>query len=178
MRISDWSSDVCSSDLTQQVQHTWDTVAHIDHPVWTTVPIDSDANDLGLRFNRITIAALLRHLCLTETLWFNTLPLLDPEAVMAPPNGTGPLDNVEPGPDLLARYELEHFASLEAVRGYSEETLAKPFVFVGRHFTVVGFLWAVYGHHCYHVGQVDQLQRQQDRKRGRASWRERVWQYV
>src|SRR3546814_7973237 len=81
--------------FTQQVQHTWDTVAHIDHPVWTTVPIDSDANYLGLRVNRITIAALLRHLCLTETLWFNTLPLLDPEAVMAPPNGTGPLDNVE-----------------------------------------------------------------------------------
>src|SRR3546814_7498940 len=54
-----------------------------------------------------------------------------------------------------------HFASLEAVRGYSEETLAKPFVFVGRHFTVGGFLWAVYGHHCYHVGQVDQLMRQQ-----------------
>src|SRR3546814_6759967 len=42
--------------FTQQVQHTWDTVAHIDHPVWTTVPIDSDANYLGLRVNRITIA--------------------------------------------------------------------------------------------------------------------------
>src|SRR3546814_17421622 len=63
--------------FTQQVQHTGDTVAHIDHPVWTTVPVDSDANYLGLRVNRITIAALLRHLCLTETLWFNTLPLLD-----------------------------------------------------------------------------------------------------
>src|SRR3546814_11354652 len=52
--------------FTQQVQHTWDTVAHIDHPVWTTVPIDSDANYLGLRVNRITIAALIRHPCLTE----------------------------------------------------------------------------------------------------------------
>src|SRR3546814_19615558 len=134
MRISDWSSDVCSSDLTQQVQHTWDTVAHIDHPVWTTVPIDSDANYLGLRVNRITLAALLRHLCLTETLWFNTLPLLDPEAVMAPPNGTGQLHNVDPGPDLLPRCELDTFASLVACRGHSVMTLAKPFLFVVRHF--------------------------------------------
>src|SRR3546814_9067610 len=118
-------------------------------------PPRSTRTDTLFPYTTLFRSALLRHLCLTETLWFNTLPLLDPEAVMAPPNGTGPLDNVEPGPDLLARYELEHFASLEAVRGYSEETLAKPFVFVGRHFTVGGFLWAVYGHHCYHVGQVE-----------------------
>jgi uncharacterized damage-inducible protein DinB len=148
--------------FTQQVQHTWDTVAAIGPNVWTTVPIDSEANYLGLRVNRITVAALLRHLCLTETLWFETLPKLGAGAVMAPPSGNGPLDDVAPGDDLLATYERQHLASLDAVRAYSYDVLAKPFIFVGRHFTVRGFLWAIYGHHCYHVGQVDQLMRQQN----------------
>jgi uncharacterized damage-inducible protein DinB len=33
---------------------------------------------------------------------------------------------------------------------------------MGRRFTVEGFLWALYGHHCYHFGHVDLLMRQQD----------------
>lgn len=148
--------------FTQQVEHTWDYVAGLTSEQWVTVPVDSDANFLGIRVNRITIAALLRHLCLTETLWFDTLPTLGDGGVMPPPTGTGPLDHVPPGRELVDLYRERHLASVDGLQRYSAETLDRTFSFVGRRYTVRGFLWAIYGHHCYHLGQVDQLMRQQN----------------
>ena len=38
--------------------------------------------------------------------------------------------------------------------------LEKEFSFVGRRYTGMGILWAMFGHHAYHLGQLDLLMRQ------------------
>ncbi len=56
-------------------------------------------------------------------------------------------------------------SSIALANPFSSRTglrLERPVLAMGRRFTVEGFLWALYGHHCYHFGQIDLLMRQQD----------------
>lgn len=129
--------------------------------LWTALPADSDTNYLGTRINKITVDALVRHMCLTETGWIEQLPLLAPGAAMPPPIGSPRLGGIAPGPELVAAYRRCLAHNLQAVAALGESDLAKELTFVGRRYTVQGFLWAIYGHHCYHFGQADLLLRQQ-----------------
>lgn len=146
----------------QQVRHTWETCEPLTPEQWNVVPVDSDANYLGVRVNRITVAALLRHICLVESSWFEALPRLSEGEAMPPPGGMDALDGIPGGRELLAAYRELHERGLANVAAYDESTLRRSFSFVGRRFTVAGFLWAAYGHHCYHLGQIDLLMRQQN----------------
>lgn len=130
-------------------------------PLWTALPADSDTNYLGTRVHKITVDALVRHMCLAETGWIEQLPLLEPGAAMPPPMGSTRLDGIASGPELVAAYRRWLAHNLQAVAALDEVTLVKEVTFVGRRYTVQGFLWAIYGHHCYHFGQADLLLRQQ-----------------
>jgi len=145
----------------QQVLHTLGTLEHVPISLWQAVPADSNTNYLGERVNRITIEALVRHLCQAEQHWANALAETKPGQAIAPPASVTAADEVAPGVPLLQHYRATHETTLVRIQGFDEGRLATELVFAGRRFTVMGFLWAVYGHHAYHFGQIDLLLRQQ-----------------
>lgn len=145
----------------QQVHLSLSILEAVPLPLWTALPADSETNYLGTRIHKITVDALVRHMCLAETGWIEQLPLLAEGAAMPPPLGSTRLEGVAPGAELVAAYRQWLAHNLQAVAALSPADLAKTLTFVGRRYTVQGFLWAIYGHHCYHFGQADLLLRQQ-----------------
>lgn len=145
----------------QQANLSLSILETVPIPLWTALPADADTNYLGTRIQKITVDALVRHMCLAETGWIEKLPLLVEGAAMPPPLGSTRLERIAPGPELVAAYRNFLVHNLQAVAALSSDDLAKTFTFVGRRYTVQGFLWAIYGHHCYHFGQADLLLRQQ-----------------
>ena len=146
----------------QEVLHTFDYLQLIDESQWRGIPRDSEALYLGTRINKITIAALARHLATAESHWISRLPLV-------PDNGTMPMAEKDPAieavktvPSFIAIYEKRHEENMGRLAALREKDLGKPLVFAGRRYTGMGFLWSVMGHHAYHLGQMDLLMRQQD----------------
>lgn len=52
--------------------------------------------------------------------------------------------------------------NMEAFCALSAGQLAKHVVWVGRTWTVMGFLWAAYAHRAFHIGNIDIYLRQAD----------------
>ncbi|MBA5638684.1 DinB family protein [Duganella sp. LX20W] len=145
----------------QQVTLSLNTLEQIPAGLWTSIPADSETNYLGQRISRITIAALAGHLMRAEYYWTTTLSKLAPGEEMVPPVGIPMLELADAGQPLVNQYRqvLEH--NLNRLRALSPQQLATEFTFIGRRYTVQGFLWAIYAHHSYHYGQIDLLLRQQ-----------------
>lgn len=146
----------------QEVLHTFDYLRAIDEAQWRGIPSDSEALYLGTRVNKITIGALARHLATAESHWISELPLI-------PPNGTMPLAEKDPVieavktvPSFIGVYEDRHQKNMTRLRDLGPTDIEKPLVFTHRHYTGMGFLWSILGHHAYHLGQMDLLMRQQD----------------
>src|SRR3546814_7523457 len=57
MRISDWSSDVCSSDLLSKVLRARREmqVSEIMQPEQTLIPVDMDQEEVALRFQKYAL---------------------------------------------------------------------------------------------------------------------------
>jgi len=145
----------------QQVLHTFELLQAMPASAWEAIPVDSETNYLGTRVNRITISSLTKHLCAAEGHWLRRLGQIEEGSIVPPPGPSLELDALQAGPKLLAHYARAHREHLLAAGSLTPVQLDRQFSFVGRKYSVRGFLWAIYGHHCYHVGQIDQLLRQQ-----------------
>ena len=51
---------------------------------------------------------------------------------------------------------------MAAFAALSQSQLDKHVVWVGRTWTVMGFLWAIYAHRAFHIGNIDTYLRQAD----------------
>ncbi|MHB0919867.1 MAG: DinB family protein [Thiomonas delicata] len=145
----------------QQVIHTFDYLNMLSDPQWGAIPVDSETLFLGTRVNKITIGALTRHLINAESHWFKQLASLPALAAMPLPGKSDSLDEVADGVALIDAYRAMHATNLESLHALTPADLEKEFVFTGRRYTSIGFLWSVLGHHAYHLGQIDLLMRQQ-----------------
>lgn len=145
----------------QEVIHTFDYLGMLSDGQWSAIPIDSETLFLGTRINKITISALARHLINAESHWFGQLASLPATATMPLPGKSSTLENMPDGPALIDAYRATHAVNLENLHALTPAVLEKEFVFTGRHYTGIGFLWSVLGHHAYHLGQIDLLMRQQ-----------------
>lgn len=145
----------------QQVTLSLNVLEQIPEELWTAIPADSDTNYLGQRIKRITIEALAGHLMRAENYWTRTLSRILANEEMPPPVGVPMLELASAGVPLVNQYRMELKNNLNRILGFSPEQLTTVFSFIGRKFTVQGFLWAMYAHHSYHFGQIDLLLRQQ-----------------
>lgn len=145
----------------QQVTLSLNVLERIPADLWTSIPADSDTNYLGQRISRITIEALTGHLMRAEDYWTTTISQIAPNADMPPPVGVRMLELANAGLPLINQYRQVLRNNLERVQAMSPGQLATQFNFIGRRYTVQGFLWAIYAHHSYHFGQIDLLLRQQ-----------------
>jgi uncharacterized damage-inducible protein DinB len=80
---------------------------------------------------------------------------------MVPPVGVPMLELADTGMPLVNQYREVLESNLNRIREMPPEQLTTVFTFIGRKFTVQGYLWAIYAHHSYHFGQIDLLLRQQ-----------------
>lgn len=145
----------------QQVTLSLNVLEGIPSALWTSIPADSETNYLGTRISRITIAALAAHMLQAEDYWISGLAKVNHGQSLPPPVGIPMLKPAESGMPLIRQYRQALDTNLDRVRALSAEQLGIQFDFIGRTYTVQGFLWAVYAHHCYHFGQIDLLLRQQ-----------------
>lgn len=130
--------------------------------VYAAVPIDSDANFLGARVNKITIGALLRHFILAESHWFERLAAVSEGDALPFPDNAALLDGIKDGRPLIESYRTAYRKGRDALETLSPSDLTKTLQFAGRGYTVMGFLWTIHSHHAFHLGQIDLLLRQQN----------------
>lgn len=145
-----------------RVAHTLTYLEKIPAEAWQKVPVESNYLFLGTRVNTIHISALIRHLILAETHWFEKIHELPSGSVMPFPQNAHLLKDIEDGPALIQAYTHYHAARMKALETLNDEELAHTLIFAERKYTVSSLLWQILGHHSYHMGQVDILMRQQN----------------
>lgn len=145
----------------QQATLSLNILSAIPPQLWSSIPADSDTNFLGERIRKITIAGLCGHLLQAEHYWVMALAKVQSGESLPPPVGL-PMVQPEPaGAALIAQYRQQLRVVSDAIKALPEAQLQVEFRFIGRLYTVQGFLWAMYAHHAYHFGQIDLLLRQQ-----------------
>ncbi|MFA5974015.1 MAG: DinB family protein [Lentimicrobiaceae bacterium] len=144
----------------QQTMHTLDFLNMLSQEQWQAIPHNSDALFLGTRVNKITVSALVKHLIITGRHWINSVNSLPVGSTIPIPGNTALLDKVPDGTELMESYRIALEDNKQLLSGLTDGNLEKELIFAGRHYTGMGILWAMFGHHAYHLGQLDLLMRQ------------------
>jgi uncharacterized damage-inducible protein DinB len=145
----------------RMVDHTdaWIAKTPKDKPDW--VPIQTSAMRFGDRVSRVTIAGLIAHIVVGEDHWAHSLPTVADGAVMPIPQYSALQEEFAQG-DFQ---EIAHRTQKTIVSNFAAltpEQLEKKVVWVGRTWSVMGFLWAAYAHRAFHIGNIDIYLRQAD----------------
>ena len=145
----------------QEVVHTLEYLKDLSPAQWLAVPRDSKALFIGTRINKITISALVRHLINAEQYWIEEISTRPTGVTIGLPGEPTGLDGVADGTALIEAYREALEQNQRVLRHLKPSDCDKAFVFAGRHYTGMGLLWSILGHHAYHLGQIDLLMRQQ-----------------
>ncbi len=146
----------------QFMEHTFAYLKRVDTPAYASVPVDSDVMFLGTRVSKINIGGLVRHLILAEPHWFESLSSASDGDTIPLPGNSSLLEGVGDGQPLVDTYRSAYARCRPLLEKLTETELNKRVSFVGRHYTVMGLLWTILGHHNFHLGQVDLLMRQEN----------------
>jgi uncharacterized damage-inducible protein DinB len=122
-------------------------------------PIEGPSIKFGDRVSRITVKGLVIHLIVGEAHWVEQLKTCAPGATIATPKNPGLEREIAEG-DFRAAALALHRAHMAALRAYSDDDLRKEIVFSERRWSVMGFLWAMYSHRAFHLGNIDIYLRQ------------------
>jgi len=114
----------------------------------------------GDRITNVTVKSLFVHLVVSEHLWFDALSSCDEGASLPVPSSASQELTARLVGDHNFTMALEmHSGNMDMVRKFTESTLTKKVTFTECNWTVMGFLWAIYGHHNYHFGHIDMFWR-------------------
>lgn len=139
---------------------TLNLLKDVEDDIFDQIPMDTEAMYLGVRVNRITIGGLIRHFVLAEIHWFKAMKEGKNGLVIPKPDNASLLEHISDGKALMEKYKAVFEEGKSILNSYTEDDLNKTVTFMGRSYTVMGFLWVSFGHHSYHLGQVDMLMRQ------------------
>lgn len=132
----------------------------VSEETYNNIPIDNEVMYLGTRVNTINIGGLIRHFVLAEIHWFQAVKEGNNGLIIPKPDNASLLKNIPNGQPLVDKYKEVFSKGFEILKTYTEDDLNKTVSFMGRTYTVMAFLWITFGHHSYHLGQVDMLMRQ------------------
>jgi uncharacterized damage-inducible protein DinB len=125
------------------------------------VPIQTSAMRFGDRVTRVTIKGLIAHTVVGESHWAHFLGDCAEGAAMPMPSYSGLQAEFEQG-DFRATAKRAQAENLELFGSYAPAQLEKHVTWVGRTWTVMGFLWGAYAHRAFHLGNIDIYLRQAD----------------
>jgi len=124
-------------------------------------PIDNPNVRFGDRVLVVTIKSLYIHVAVEEYVWVRFLKDCE-EGALIPLPIRPELNAQLANGDLLGEAGKLHDESLRTLRSLTDDDLRKTVRFADRTWTVMGFLWALYAHRSYHLGNIDIYLRQSD----------------
>ena len=126
-------------------------------------PVDGPDISFGERLEDITIKGLYIHLTVSEDGFVNSLlNIEDDDEIPLPINKELSMQH-DKGDFVKLGREL-HDDCIDRIRTISAERLTRTVWFQGGEYSVQGFLWAMYAHYAYHLGNIDTYMRQGDLK--------------
>lgn len=125
------------------------------------IPVEGPGVSFGDRLSNITIRGLYVHLtCSEDGFTRSLLNIKDGDEIPLPINKE--LENEVYEGDFVARGRELHENCMEMLRRLTPEQLARTVWFQGGEYSIMGFLWAMYAHYAYHLGNIDTYMRQGD----------------
>ena len=125
------------------------------------VPIETSAMRFGDRVSRVTIQGLIAHTVVGEAYWAQFFRDCPDGATMPLPTYLALAEEFKKG-DFRELARKSQAETLAAFRSYELQQLDKHVIWVGRTWTVMGFLWGAYAHRAFHLGNIDIYLRQAD----------------
>jgi uncharacterized damage-inducible protein DinB len=126
------------------------------------VPFDNPSMKFGDRISTITIKSVYIHTIVGECGWSHLLRDCKDDAEVKPDlvEGKALTKQLDESRDLLGDTMRLHNTNMERFRSYDQACLDKKMRWMGRDWSVMGFLWGVYSHRSYHLGNIDLLLRE------------------
>ena len=146
-------------DCLYNATNRWVAQTPADKLDWA--PIDNPNVRFGDRVRVVTIKSLYVHVAVEEYVWLSFLRDCEEGALIPLPARPDLTEQLASG-ELLAEAARLHAEAEQTLRGFTDEDLAKTVRFAERTWTVMGFLWALYAHRSYHLGNIDIYLRQSD----------------
>lgn len=143
------------------VDHTDAWIARTPEHRLDWVPIQTGAMRFGDRVAHVTIKSLIAHIAVGEDHWAHWLPDGADGAVMPLPQYSA-LQNEFLRGDFRAVASKVQQETIAAFDALTAAQLDKKLVWAGREWSVMGFLWGVYAHRAFHIGNIDIYLRQAD----------------
>lgn len=125
------------------------------------VPIETSAMRFGDRVSRVTIKGLIAHTVVAEAYWAQFFQDCPDGATMPLPTYLALAEEFNKG-DFRELARKSQAETLAAFRSYEPRQLDKHVIWVGRTWTIMGFLWGAYAHRAFHLGNIDIYLRQAD----------------
>lgn len=149
-------------DALVEANNAWMTRTPKDK--WNWVPFDNPNMKFGDRISTITIKSVFIHTIVGEVQWASMLPSVadGAEMKMDPPKIKTLTQQLDETSDLIGESMKLHAQNMQAFAEISENQLAKNLRWSGRDWTVMGFLWGIYSHRSYHLGNIDIFMREAD----------------
>jgi uncharacterized damage-inducible protein DinB len=128
------------------------------------VPLDNTHMKFGDRISTINIKNVYIHTVVGECGWSRMLGACENGATLKPDLEQGKVltHQLEKSPDLVAEATRLHRDNLQRFKAYDQRCLEKRIHWMGREWSVMGFLWGIYSHRSYHLGNIDLLVREAD----------------
>jgi hypothetical protein len=128
------------------------------------VPLDNPNMKFGDRISTITIKSVYIHTLVGECGWSRMLGSCENGATLAPDLDLvkALTQQLEQSHDLPGDATALHRANMARFSAYDERCLEKRISWMGREWSVMGFLWGIYSHRSYHLGNIDLLVREAD----------------
>lgn len=129
----------------------------LDKQEWQ--PVSNDSVRFGDRVSSVTIKGLYVHMIVGEHSWFQALKECKEGAVIPTPSNKKLSEQLMLG-DIATEARKLHTQNIAQLRSYPAGLLTQSIEFSGCTWTVMGFLWAIFAHRSYHLGNIDIYMRQ------------------
>lgn len=124
-------------------------------------PVEGPGVSFGDRLSHITIKSLYIHLTTSEDGFIRFLAEIEEGGEIPIPLDKKLSKKLDEG-DFMALGRALHEEAMDRLKEFSAEKLTNIITFQGIEYSVMGFLWALYGHYAYHLGNIDMYMRQGD----------------
>jgi len=140
----------------------WMEVTPAEKLEW--VPLDNPNMKFGDRISTITIKSVYIHTIVGECGWARMLGACKNGATLAPDLAQGKVltEQLDKSSDLLGDTMRLHRENMKRFGDYDQHCLDKKIRWMDRDWSVMGFLWGIYSHRSYHLGNIDLLLREAD----------------
>jgi uncharacterized damage-inducible protein DinB len=122
-------------------------------------PVEGPGVSFGDRLEDVTIKSLYIHLVTSEDGFVRSITEMEDDWEIPIPINKELSQKLDQGDFISLGREL-HEVSMQRLMGLTAEELSNSVMFQGCEYTAMGFLWVLYGHYAYHLGNIDIYMRQ------------------